>query len=98
MSSYLPKRRLLKFSLYSTAVVLPKKILAELGWKPGDEVSITSNQKDKQLVIRRTSNTTPIASPPSQTTPPSRDPQPSKTIKNISERIHDEILPIPEID
>lgn len=98
MSHTNPKRRLLKFSLYSTAVVLPKKLLAELGWEAGDKVSISTDQSKKQLLIRHPKN---YGAPKLITPKPAilRDNSPpSKPAKITTPSKDDEMLPIPEID
>ena len=51
------KRSLLKFSHYSTSLVLPKRMVAELGWQPGDVVTVTFESHKKQLLIQGLSTT-----------------------------------------
>jgi bifunctional DNA-binding transcriptional regulator/antitoxin component of YhaV-PrlF toxin-antitoxin module len=49
-------RNLLKFSHYSTVIVLPKALLNQLAWVAGDAVEIRVNPKTEELILSRTSS------------------------------------------
>ena len=44
-------RRLIKFSNYSMCVTLPKWVIDQLGWKKGDELTLTSNIKEGKITL-----------------------------------------------
>ena len=95
------KRNLLKFSLYSTAVVLPKKLLLELGWAVGDEVRIVTDSKSSRLIIDHGSQKILADEPSTNSIVTKKIPEIiPKTILNRPDprQREDIILPIPEID
>lgn len=48
-------RRLIKFSMYSYCITLPKDFVSNLGWKKGDLLKIRANPtRDKLIVSRET--------------------------------------------
>lgn len=102
MSSKNHTRNLLKFSLYSTTVVLPKKILADFGWEAGDKVTITAHTKPDTLLIQRAQSQVakptlhkPIQSRSDSLSQRSYEATPKKLLETHQS---DEIIPIPEID
>lgn len=46
-------RNLIKFSAYSTCLVLPKKLLGELGWQVGNKVKIRLDSARHSLVLSK---------------------------------------------
>lgn len=51
------KRNLIKFSGYSLALVLPKKILKDFGWNAADTIRVTSDPKKKRLIVTKMNST-----------------------------------------
>lgn len=49
------KRKLIKFSGYSLALVLPKKVLKQFGWRGADTVSVAIDGRKKRLIVSKSS-------------------------------------------
>lgn len=91
------QRNLLKFSHYSTAVVLPKDLLDQFGWQPGDRIDIWADNHINQLILCKTNGTSPIQAQgklASKSTVEEPESQPP-IVKSFPSEV---ILPIPEID
>jgi len=81
------KRNLIKFSGYSLALVLPKKILKDFGWNAADVIRVTSDPKKKRLIVTKMNST--------------KEPE-KKLIMDPARRMSsaphsDDIQPIPEL-
>jgi bifunctional DNA-binding transcriptional regulator/antitoxin component of YhaV-PrlF toxin-antitoxin module len=81
------KRNLIKFSGYSLALVLPKKILKDFGWNAADVIRVTSDPKKKRLIVTKMNS----AKDPERT-PTANPARPSPTTRDS-----DDIQPIPEL-
>ena len=92
------KRSLLKFSHYSTAVVLPKQLLELFGWQAGDQVEIAADHKNQTISIRRSQTALDAGITP-QFVPRAKTPNftgnPNQLLVQPSQ---DTIYPIPELD
>ena len=47
------KRKLIKFSNYSFCITLPKSAIDHLGWKKGDTVNVTFDEKAKKITVTK---------------------------------------------
>lgn len=47
------KRKLIKFSNYSFCITLPKSAIDDMGWKKGDTVNATFDDKAKKITITK---------------------------------------------
>lgn len=91
-------RSLLKFSSYSTAIVLPKPFLEQLAWEVGDQIEIVLKDKSHELILSKTPQSIvdktavkPIAPPPAI-----RDQRAKNTTRRLN--YQDDVMPIPEIE
>lgn len=105
------KRNLIKFSHYSTALVLPKQILDQLRWQAGESVAIRFDSRRNQLVVAKdspedTEPKTAIESDghglvtqlqPTEIKPQVREIDESEAAADVPQPDNNDVLPIPEL-
>ncbi len=93
------RRTILKFSLYSACLVLPKKLLGEFGWQPGDELIVRRHRTKHALILERLDAHVPAApASTSEKSPSSKAVTEPSGLSHVTNDRHEELLPIPEID
>jgi len=73
------ERKLFLFGRYSTALLLPKKWLGELGVGPGDRVALEFDVARKRLVVRPTNLFVPTTTPKTSDTTKTADSRPAES-------------------
>lgn len=87
-----PTRNLIKFSHYSTCLILPKEMLEELDWHQGDAVTIKLDVDKRRLEVTR--DTMPDKARELSVVGPSVT---AATAENAAAGYSEEVLPIPEL-
>lgn len=87
------RRKILKFSHYSMAIVLPKAATSLFGWQPGDELMLTVDEATHQVVLSKPT----VHQQPVINVVKAPDEQP-RVLSNHSETMNERaLLPIPEL-
>lgn len=90
------ERSLLKFSIYSTCVVLPKKMLATLGWQAGDVIRIRRAVNGHGLLLERSLRDEEESARPSEVTH-GEPVTPDERVNEFHKPTDEDVLPIPEL-